>query len=162
RPAAGPIRRPGALLMHDGPTFRPFAEPLRLAAIELTGLARQGDELQRVIARLAERAGVLDQELVVDAQAADLLSQRLAGMAAFLRHPQRPGPGGPGHRTHDALAERQGPQGGRQLRRPQAGPPDRDDAADPLVAERPAGLRELRRLLRAGSQGPLDRPACGR
>jgi Lon protease-like protein len=69
----------------DGPTIRPFAEPLRLAAIELAELARAGDQLQRVIVRLAAGAGALDAELMEEAQGADLLSQRLEGMAAFLR-----------------------------------------------------------------------------
>ena len=76
---------PNSSRMTDGPTFRPFAEPLRLAAIELADLARQGDQLQRVIARLVAGAGALDAGLMTEAQGADLLSQRLHGMAAFLR-----------------------------------------------------------------------------
>jgi hypothetical protein len=71
--------------MHDGPTLRPLAEPLRLAAIELAELARLSDQLQRAIGRLTETHGAPDGEFLTEVQAADLLSQRLDGMAAFLR-----------------------------------------------------------------------------
>lgn len=70
---------------HDGPTLRPLAEPLRLAAIELADLARLSDQLQRAIGRLTESRGAPDAAFLTEAQAADLLSQRLEGMAAFLR-----------------------------------------------------------------------------
>jgi hypothetical protein len=70
--------------MHDGPTFRPLGEPLALAAVEIADLAGLADGLQGVIARLAAQAGCADAELLSEAQAADLLSQRLTGMAAFL------------------------------------------------------------------------------
>jgi len=70
--------------MHDGPTHRPLAEPLSLAAQELSDLARMGDDLQGVVARLAAQAGCRDAELMAEAQAVDMLSQRLTGMAAFL------------------------------------------------------------------------------
>ena len=79
--SAEPETRPQ---MHDGPTFRPLREPLRLAAVELADLARMGDDLQGVIARLAAQANCADAELLAEAQAADLLTQRLTGMAAFL------------------------------------------------------------------------------
>ena len=71
--------------MHDGPVFRPIAEPLRLAAIELTELAELGDQLQHVLGRLTATLGPPDAAFIGEAQAADLLSQRLVGMAAFLR-----------------------------------------------------------------------------
>jgi hypothetical protein len=71
--------------MHGGPTLRPLAEPLRLAAIELADLARLSDQLQRAIGRLTETQGAPDAQFLTEAQAADLLSQRLEGMAAFLR-----------------------------------------------------------------------------
>ncbi|MGZ6014885.1 MAG: hypothetical protein ACXWKM_03995 [Phenylobacterium sp.] len=71
--------------LHAGPTLRPLAEPLRLAAIELADLARLSDQLQRAIGRLTERHGAPDPDFLTEAQAADLLSQRLEGMAAFLR-----------------------------------------------------------------------------
>jgi hypothetical protein len=70
--------------MTPGP-IRPIAEPLRLAAVEVTDLARLGDRLQGVIASLsANSAGRPDPGLVIEAQAADLISQRLMGLAAFL------------------------------------------------------------------------------
>ena len=72
-------------IVRDGLALRPLAEPLRLAAIELADLARLGDQLQRAIGRLTETRGVPDAEFLIEAQAADLLSQRLEGMAAFLR-----------------------------------------------------------------------------
>ena len=71
--------------MTAGPAFRPIAEPLRLAAMEVTDLARLGDRLQGVIASLsANCSGRPDPGLVIEAQAADLMSQRLMGLAAFL------------------------------------------------------------------------------
>jgi hypothetical protein len=73
-------------IVRDGLALRPLAEPLRLAAIELADLARLGDQLQRAIGRLTEtRSAPSDPVFLVEAQAADLLSQRLEGMAAFLR-----------------------------------------------------------------------------
>jgi hypothetical protein len=71
--------------MHDGPQFRPIAEPLRLAAQELAELAELGDQLQGVLGRLTADRGAPDPGFITEAQAADLLSQRLVGMAAFLR-----------------------------------------------------------------------------
>ena len=71
--------------MTEGPVLRPMAEPLRLAAIELADLARLGDELQHLVAELAVVAGASAASVLIRAQAADLLSQRLEGMAAFLR-----------------------------------------------------------------------------
>ena len=71
--------------MYDGPVFRPIAEPLRLAALELTELAELGDRLQGVLGNLTAHLGPVDPEFITEAQAADLLSQRLVGMAAFLR-----------------------------------------------------------------------------
>jgi hypothetical protein len=70
---------------YDGPALRPLAEPLRLAAIELADLARLSDQLQRAIGRLTHSHGATDAAFLTEAQAADLLSQRLEGMAAFLR-----------------------------------------------------------------------------
>ena len=89
----------------DGPTFRPFAEPLRLAAVELADLARLGDQLQRVIARLVAGAGALDAELMEEAQGADLLSQRLEGMAAFLRALADAVPAGAAIDVHAAMID---------------------------------------------------------
>ena len=67
-----------------GPALRPLAEPLWLAAAELAELARLSDRLQHVMSRLPARRE-LDPDFLTEAQAADLLSQRLEGMAAFLR-----------------------------------------------------------------------------
>jgi hypothetical protein len=70
--------------MTAGPAFRPIAEPLRLAAMEVADLAHMGDRLQGVIAILSASSGRPDPSLVMEAQAADLMSQRLTGLAAFL------------------------------------------------------------------------------
>jgi hypothetical protein len=70
---------------HSGPTLRPLAEPLQLAAIELADLARLSDRLQKSVARLTADLGPPDAAFLTDVQAMDLLSQRLDGMAAFLR-----------------------------------------------------------------------------
>jgi hypothetical protein len=65
---------------------RPLTESLSLVADEVDDLVRLGETVQAVISRLAVGAGGLpDAGLVVDAQAADLLSQRLAGLASFVR-----------------------------------------------------------------------------
>ena len=71
--------------MTDQPSPRPIAEPLQLAALEVADLARVADDLQHVIARLASAARRSeDQDWLMDAQAIDLLTKRLAGMAAYL------------------------------------------------------------------------------
>ena len=71
--------------MQDQTSLRPLAEPLRLAALELTELSKLGDQLQAILVRLTECAGAPDDDsFITEAQAADLLSQRLEGMAAFL------------------------------------------------------------------------------
>ncbi|HZZ33728.1 MAG TPA: hypothetical protein VFE10_17230 [Phenylobacterium sp.] len=70
---------------HAKRTLRPLAEPLQMAAIELADLARLSDRLQSSILRLTVGLGPLDAEFVTEVQAVDLLSQRLEGMAAFLR-----------------------------------------------------------------------------
>lgn len=71
--------------MYSGPTLRPLAEPLALAAIELADLARLSDRLQSSVARLTADLGPPDSGFLTEVQAIDLLSQRLDGMAAFLR-----------------------------------------------------------------------------
>jgi hypothetical protein len=71
--------------MHAETTLRPLAEPLQMAAIELTDLARLSDRLQSSIARLTAGLGPPDAGFVTEVQAVDLLSQRLDGLAAFLR-----------------------------------------------------------------------------
>lgn len=71
--------------MRAAETLRPLAEPLRLAAMELGELAELSDQLQRAIGRMTEVQGAPDADFLTEAQAADLLSQRLVGIAAFLR-----------------------------------------------------------------------------
>lgn len=66
------------------PTLRPLSEPLRLAAEELAELAVMAEALQRTIVRVAKAGGTPDLQMMAELQAADLLSQRLAGMATFL------------------------------------------------------------------------------
>lgn len=71
--------------MPDQSSLRPLAEPLAIAATELGDLARLADQLQHVLGRVALGFDAPDAQFVTDAQTADLLSQRLEGMAAFLR-----------------------------------------------------------------------------
>jgi hypothetical protein len=67
------------------PVLRPIAEPLRLAAMEATDLAGLADRLQDIISSLsANGGGRPDPGLLIEAQAADLMSQRLMGLAGFL------------------------------------------------------------------------------
>lgn len=66
-------------------SVQPLHAPLRQAALELADLARVGDELEEIIARMAAAQERPDPELLVEAQAADLLSQRLTGVASFLQ-----------------------------------------------------------------------------
>ena len=70
--------------MSRSDTFRPMSEALDVAAIELGDLARLGDQLEGVLARLARGAGDASPELLAECQVADLLSQRLLGVAAFV------------------------------------------------------------------------------
>jgi hypothetical protein len=65
--------------------MRPLSESLDLVAREVTDLAVLGDQLQALITRLVISAGANDPAALIEAQAADLLSQRLSGLAAFLR-----------------------------------------------------------------------------
>ena len=61
----------------------PFSDSLERVAQEVADLARLGEALQALIARLA--AGPADPAALIEAQAADLLSQRLEGLASFVR-----------------------------------------------------------------------------
>jgi hypothetical protein len=83
---------------------RPIAESLTLVAEEVDDLVRLGETVQAVISRLAIGAGSLpDAGLMVDAQAADLLSQRLCGLAAFVRALAEAAPGGVSADIEDAV-----------------------------------------------------------
>jgi hypothetical protein len=108
--------------MHHEPTLRPLAEPLHLAAVEIADLARVADDLQHLIARLAATAQ-LDADLMAQAQASDLLSQRLAGMAAFLRALSAAAPAGAKADVHAAVMELTLAEQARRL----AGPPPAHD-----------------------------------
>jgi len=71
--------------MSEPAAQRPLAESLDLVAREVTDLVAVGDQLQDLISRLAVAAGRVDPAAMMEAQAVDLLSQRLSGLAAFLR-----------------------------------------------------------------------------
>ncbi len=60
-------------------------ESLDLVAQEADDLVELGDQIQGVISRLVGAALPSDPSLLVDAQAADLLSQRLSGLANFVK-----------------------------------------------------------------------------
>lgn len=70
--------------MAPAENIQPVAEPLGVAAMELFDLARLADRLEVLVADLAGRSGPLDPALVMECQIADMLSQRLIGLAAFL------------------------------------------------------------------------------
>ncbi|TAL31462.1 hypothetical protein [Phenylobacterium sp.] len=59
-------------------------ESLDLVAQEASDLVNLGDQIQGVISRLVSAALPSDPSLLIDAQAADLLSQRLSGLANFV------------------------------------------------------------------------------
>ena len=59
-------------------------ESLDLVAQEASDLVNLGDQIQGVISRLVGAALPSDPSLMIDAQAADLLSQRLSGLANFV------------------------------------------------------------------------------
>jgi hypothetical protein len=63
--------------------LRPLADTLTAVAHEMADLAGLAEKLQGVIADLVAHGGVLGAHAAVDCQAADALSQRLAGMAEF-------------------------------------------------------------------------------
>jgi hypothetical protein len=67
-------------------TPRLLAQSLDLVAEDLAELVGLGERVQGVISRMAAAAPrPRDAGLLMDAQAADLLSQRLAGLTAFVR-----------------------------------------------------------------------------
>jgi len=69
-----------------GDDLRPLAETLSAAAFEMAEMERLAEGLQVVIADLVAHGGVIGAHGAVECQAADALTQRLAGMAAFFRH----------------------------------------------------------------------------
>ena len=64
--------------------IQPVAEPLGVAAMELFDLARLADRLEILVAELASRGVSADPVLMMECQIADMLSQRLIGLGAFL------------------------------------------------------------------------------
>ena len=62
----------------------PVREALEVAAVELTDLARLSGQIETIIANLVAHAGDVTPALLSDCQVADLLSQRLVGVASFL------------------------------------------------------------------------------
>ena len=70
--------------MTDLGSSRPLAASLDLVAEEIAELVSMGEGLQGVISRLAA-AAPHDASALMDAQAADLLTQRLQGLTGFIR-----------------------------------------------------------------------------
>jgi len=64
---------------------RPLSASLGLVAHEVSDLVRLAERLQTVIAHLAAGGPAPDLNILIDAQAADLLTQRLAGLAVFVQ-----------------------------------------------------------------------------
>ena len=64
--------------------LRPLREPLAYAALEIEDLARLAEGLQMAIADMASRDRHLTEQDLIEAQAADQFSQRLAGLASYL------------------------------------------------------------------------------
>lgn len=75
-----------------------LSESLDRVADEVGDLVRLGDQLQAVISRLAAAEDPPDAATLIEAQTADLLSQRLAGLAGFIRALAK---AAPGHVTAD-------------------------------------------------------------
>ena len=110
--------------------MRPIAEPMRLAAREAAELVKLSDGLQIVIARLAACEGRPSAELVMEGQAADLLSQRLSGLSVFL---EALADAAPKDARTDVRAAIDGLLLAKQARK-LAGPAAAVDAADPVDA----------------------------
>jgi hypothetical protein len=64
--------------------LRALSDSLGQTAAELADLVSLGDRLELMVARLMASQAGADVELMTEAQGADLLSQRLAGVAAFV------------------------------------------------------------------------------
>jgi acyl transferase domain-containing protein len=65
--------------------MRPLPDIMAAVADELSELVRLGDELERLVARLAAVSDPCDAVLLHQVQAVDLLVQRLSGAAVFVR-----------------------------------------------------------------------------
>ncbi len=64
---------------------RPMPRLLHLVADELADLARLGSSLEQLVGRLSADCILADAQALTDAQAADLLVQRLNGVATYVR-----------------------------------------------------------------------------
>jgi hypothetical protein len=80
--------------MSNPDNLRPIAEALGVAAEELADLARLGDQLERILASMVAHAGGASLELLAECQVADLFSQRLVGVSAFVTSLARAAPQG--------------------------------------------------------------------
>jgi len=110
---------------------RPLAESLDLVAREVTDLVALGDQLQALISRLVVAAAPSDPSALIEAQAADLLSQRLAGLAAFVGALADAAPADVSADIENALRVLTLTEQARRLSNP-ASPPA-DDAGEPLT-----------------------------
>lgn len=110
---------------------RPLADSLTLVAAEVDDLVRLGETVQMVISRLAIGAdGLPDAALMVDAQAADLLSQRLCGLATFVRALAEAAPGDLSADIQDAVRALTLSEQARRLSGPVPTPPQDASGAE--------------------------------
>lgn len=98
-------------------------ESLDLVAQEATDLVELGDQLQGVISRLVGAALPSDPSILVDAQAADLLSQRLSGLATFVRALAEAAPAGLAADIDNAIQTLTLAEQARRLSGPSLAPP---------------------------------------
>ena len=115
--------------MSGRPAMQPLRESLDLVAQEASDLVALGDQLQGVISRLVGAALPSDPSILVEAQAADLLSQRLAGLASFVRALADAAPSGLAADIEAALKALTLAEQARRLSGPSLAPPqDEGDA----------------------------------
>jgi len=113
--------------MSEPAAQRPLAESLDLVAREVTDLVAVGDQLQELISRLAVAAGQVDPAAMMEAQAVDLLSQRLSGLAAFLRALAEAAPAGVAADIDKALRVLTLTEQAQRLSNPATAPTDEGD-----------------------------------
>lgn len=109
-----------------------LAGSLDLVAQEVTDLVALGDQLQSLISRLVV-AAPSDPSAVIEAQAADLLSQRLSGLAAFVRALAEAAPAGVGADIESALRVLTLTEQARRLSSASSAPTPAPDAGDVLT-----------------------------
>lgn len=98
-------------------------ESLDLVAQEASDLVQLGDQIQGVISRLVGAALPDDPALLIDAQAADLLSQRLEGLANFVRALAEAAPAGLAADIENAIRSLTLAEQARRLSGPSLSPP---------------------------------------